>query len=266
MLTPRSADRGRCHFCCCRGLGGGVVSLALDAPAAGERSGSTGRNAAHYPGRPLHPQGHLKILSNRSAERIFRTHPCTRSLWRPSGSDGKGQAKGQARSERGEPLQPGTYQEDRFHLRLFRRVYMTKAESPRITNAEGIIHGGPPARKKIAKRTTGTATPIHPRMTPAVAIALPRSPRLYASPIDARPRMTARILAINGITVIPRMPSIRDAMAFPSGAACGSCGACGLGSVDMKLVIGITSLPIIVILFCSALFGQGQTADCQKPR
>ena len=74
-----------------------AVSLAPDAPIAGKRSRSTGRNAAHCPGRLLHPQGHPKILSNRSAERIFRTHPCARSLCRPSGPDGKGQAKGQAR-------------------------------------------------------------------------------------------------------------------------------------------------------------------------
>ncbi len=33
-----------------------------------------------------------------------RTHPCTRSLWRPSGPDGKGQARGQARDARGAPL------------------------------------------------------------------------------------------------------------------------------------------------------------------
>jgi hypothetical protein len=69
--------------------------IARVAPSPG-KSRSAGRNAAHCPGRPLHPQGHPKILSNRCAERIFRTHPCTRSLWRPSGPDGKGQARGQA--------------------------------------------------------------------------------------------------------------------------------------------------------------------------
>jgi hypothetical protein len=68
-----------------------------------EKSPARGRNAAHCPGRPLRPQGHPKILSNRSAERIFRTHPCRRSLWRPSGPDGKGQATGQAQNTRGEP-------------------------------------------------------------------------------------------------------------------------------------------------------------------
>jgi hypothetical protein len=39
------------------------------------RSQRSGRNAAHCPGRPLRRQGHPKILSNRSAERIFGTHP-----------------------------------------------------------------------------------------------------------------------------------------------------------------------------------------------
>jgi hypothetical protein len=70
---------------------------------AGESSQAASRNAAHYLGRPLPPQGHPKIPFNRSAERIFRTHPCARSLWRPSGPDGKGQAKGQTRHARGEP-------------------------------------------------------------------------------------------------------------------------------------------------------------------
>ena len=54
-------------------------------------------------GPALHPQGHPKILSNRSDESIFGTHPCARSLYRPSGPDGEGQAKGQARNARGEP-------------------------------------------------------------------------------------------------------------------------------------------------------------------
>ena len=121
---------------------------------------------------------------------------------------------------------------------------MTKAERTRITNTAGITTHrwcGATANKIKTKKTTGTATPIHPRTTPALAIPLPGSPRLRASPIDTRPRMTARILQINGITVIPRMPSTRDAMAFPSG---GACGACGLGSVDIILLIGITSSAI----------------------
>jgi hypothetical protein len=68
-----------------------------------------GRNAAHCPGRPLHPQGHPKILSDRSAESIFRTHPCARSLCRPSGPDGEGQAGGQAPKARGEPPRRAGY-------------------------------------------------------------------------------------------------------------------------------------------------------------
>ena len=50
-----------------------------------EKSQPPGRNAAHCPGRPLHPQGHPKILSDRSAERIFRTRPCARSSGDPAG-------------------------------------------------------------------------------------------------------------------------------------------------------------------------------------
>ncbi len=56
-----------------------AISLARGAQKP-EKSQPPGRSAAHCPGRPLHPQGHPRILSNRSAERIFRTHPCTRSL------------------------------------------------------------------------------------------------------------------------------------------------------------------------------------------
>ena len=56
-----------------------AVTFAQSAPSPG--SHRRGRNAAHCPGRPLRPQGHPKILSTRSAERIFRTHPCRRSLW-----------------------------------------------------------------------------------------------------------------------------------------------------------------------------------------
>ena len=36
--------------------------------------------ASQDTGPPLHPQGHPKILSNRSAESILRPHPCARSL------------------------------------------------------------------------------------------------------------------------------------------------------------------------------------------
>ena len=39
-----------------------------------ERSQPPGQNAAHCPGRPLHPQGHPKILSNRSQKPLRRKH------------------------------------------------------------------------------------------------------------------------------------------------------------------------------------------------
>ena len=39
--------------------------------------------ASQVTGPPLHPQGHPKILSNRSAESILRPHPCARSLCEP---------------------------------------------------------------------------------------------------------------------------------------------------------------------------------------
>ena len=54
---------------------GQAVSLAPDAPGTVKMSQTAGRNAAHCPGRPLQRQGHPKIVSNRFAETIFRTHP-----------------------------------------------------------------------------------------------------------------------------------------------------------------------------------------------
>jgi hypothetical protein len=77
-----------------------AVRHRVGAPVAGRKVSSPGRNAAHCPCRPLHPQGHPTILSNRSAERIVGTHPCARSHCRPGGPDGEGQAKGQARNAR----------------------------------------------------------------------------------------------------------------------------------------------------------------------
>ena len=77
-----------------------AAALAPGAPVAGRKSQPPGRNTAHCPCRPLHPQGHPKILSNRSAESIFGTHPCARSLCQHGGPDGEGQARGQARGAR----------------------------------------------------------------------------------------------------------------------------------------------------------------------
>ena len=51
-----------------------AVNVAPSAPAAG-KCHSQRRNVAHCPGRPLQRQGHPKIVSNRFAETIFRTHP-----------------------------------------------------------------------------------------------------------------------------------------------------------------------------------------------
>jgi hypothetical protein len=45
-----------------------AATLAPSAPGAVKMSQSPGRNAAHCLGRPLHPQGHPKILSNRTAK------------------------------------------------------------------------------------------------------------------------------------------------------------------------------------------------------
>ena len=49
--------------------------LAPNAPTTVKMLQRAGWNAAHCPGRPLQRQGHPKIVSNRFAETIFRTHP-----------------------------------------------------------------------------------------------------------------------------------------------------------------------------------------------
>ncbi len=45
--------------------------------------------ASQRTGPPLHPQGHPKILSNRSAESILRPHPCARMSLRPLGQESR---------------------------------------------------------------------------------------------------------------------------------------------------------------------------------
>jgi hypothetical protein len=55
-----------------------------------EMSRATGRNAAHCPGWPLQRQEHPTLSAG--------------DLGQPSGPDGEGQAEGQARKARGEPL------------------------------------------------------------------------------------------------------------------------------------------------------------------
>jgi hypothetical protein len=80
-----------------------AVTPAPSAPIAVRRSQPPGRNAAHCPDRPLHPQGHPKILSNRFAKPLCRKHlrdPPLRAEPLPTRRpDGKGQARG----ARGEP-------------------------------------------------------------------------------------------------------------------------------------------------------------------
>jgi len=60
---------------------------------------------AECPGWPLQRQGHLKIVSTRFAGNDLQDPPLSAGdLCQPSGPDGEGQAKGQARGARDEPL------------------------------------------------------------------------------------------------------------------------------------------------------------------
>jgi hypothetical protein len=80
-----------------------------------ERSQRPGGIAAHCPERPLQRQGHPKILSNRSAERIFGDPPLTLEPLPPlrARRQGPGQRPGPRSARRTSASEPGTYQEDR---------------------------------------------------------------------------------------------------------------------------------------------------------
>jgi hypothetical protein len=86
-------------------------SCVQSAPIAGLKTQVPGWNAAQCTGRPLHPKGHPKILSDRSAKTAPQKASSGPTLARgasadPGGPDGEGQAKGQARNARGEPRNP----------------------------------------------------------------------------------------------------------------------------------------------------------------
>ena len=83
-----------------RELVGPVVSRQVRR-SPGERSQARGQNAAHCPGRPLRRQGR-SLRSRRQGDGRKRLPLSAGDLCRPSGPDGEGQARGQARKARGE--------------------------------------------------------------------------------------------------------------------------------------------------------------------
>jgi len=82
-----------------------------------ERSQPPGRNATHCPGRPLHPQGHPKILSTRSAKTAPQKASSGPTLARGASVDPAGltaRARPEARPEAraaNPPQRPEIYQE-----------------------------------------------------------------------------------------------------------------------------------------------------------
>ena len=76
-----------------------AVTLAPDAPIAVKMSQRPGRNAAHCPGSAPPAS---RAPASRYAERLGRTLD-PGDLCQPSGPDGEGQARGQARKARDEP-------------------------------------------------------------------------------------------------------------------------------------------------------------------
>ncbi len=81
---------------------GQAVSLAPSAAVAVKMSQRPGRNAAHCPGWLLQPQ---RCFASRCAGRACGAPLTPGDLCQPSGPDGEGQARGQARKARGEPPQ-----------------------------------------------------------------------------------------------------------------------------------------------------------------
>jgi hypothetical protein len=81
---------------------GRTVSFAQTAPEVVRRN-SDRADAAHYPGRAP-PASTVLRIPLRGTRLRRAVHPG--DLCRPSGPDGEGQAKGQARNARGEPQQP----------------------------------------------------------------------------------------------------------------------------------------------------------------
>jgi hypothetical protein len=77
-----------------------AVTLAPGAPTTARMSQRTGRNAAHYLGWPLQPQ---RCSASRWRGTRLRRAVDPGDLGQPSGPDGEGQARGQARNAHGEP-------------------------------------------------------------------------------------------------------------------------------------------------------------------
>ena len=107
-----------------------------------ERSQPPGRNAAHCPGRPLQRQRHLRSFLTASQKGSSGPTLERRSLCRPSGPDGEGQARGQARNARGEPPQRGTYRDARLTARQSTIFYAVDPRLGSWSTVSGDVPGG----------------------------------------------------------------------------------------------------------------------------
>jgi hypothetical protein len=107
-----------------------------------ERSQPPGRNAAHCPGRPLQRQRHPRSFLTASQKGSSGPTLERRSLCRPSGPDGEGQARGQARNARGEPPQRGTYRDARLTARQSTIFYAVDPRLGSWSTVSGDVPGG----------------------------------------------------------------------------------------------------------------------------
>jgi hypothetical protein len=107
-----------------------------------ERSQPPGRNAAHCPGRPSSVKGNPRSFLSASQKGSSGPALERRSLCRPSGPDGEGQARGQARSARGEPPQRGTYRDARLTARQSTIFYAVDPRLGSWSTISGDVPGG----------------------------------------------------------------------------------------------------------------------------
>ena len=97
-------------------------SLRQVCRSPGERSQAPGRNAAHCQGRPLHPQGHPEILSNRSAKPASQKASSGPTLARGASTDPAGltararpEARPYGRAANLREEDSGTYRKERAY-------------------------------------------------------------------------------------------------------------------------------------------------------
>ena len=143
------------------------VIFASDVPNHQQESQAQGRNAAHCPGRPLHPQGHPKILSNRSAKPAPQKASSGPTLARGASADPAG-LTARARPE-ARPDGRAANLRDRYGRRLRTETARPLTHVSRFAHVrlmiEGVILGGatqPSQKRRIQWHTQPMRCPAQP--------------------------------------------------------------------------------------------------------